>query len=134
MKSVFYKLMAIMMVAMLSVSFVSCGDDGNNGGSATDSALIGTWQRIREDNSLSNDVLIFTSSGYMYNKDLNDDGTYEEKKTETYKYKIVDGHIHVDEYEKKDNKGFEGKWQDMGAYSVSNGILTIGSKRLKKIG
>ena len=58
-----WNLLAIMMVAMLSVGFTSCGDDDDEGGSVN-SDLVGTW--TKQYDRLGVIGLKLTSNGEAY--------------------------------------------------------------------
>ena len=76
----YLSMLAVMMVAMLSLGFVSCGDDD-------DDAAVGTWYRYDYDHTVR-EMWIFKNGGkgvcYEYYKGERDDET---KETFTYKMK-----------------------------------------------
>ena len=137
-KNLWY-LLAIVMVAALGLNFASCSKDEEGGGGASggSSSLVGKWQKMDDDGTLKHILWVFEASGTMYEHDIDDQGNIKEGSTETFKYKVENQHLYMDEL-RDDGKSYEGEWEDAGAISIANGILTVTRdsgkiKRYKKI-
>ena len=121
-----WKFMAIIMVAMISVGFVSCGDDDDPTSNVTNS-LVGTWRKYSTDSNevptseLGHVLWVFQADGTMYEHDIDDNSNIIEGTTETFKYKTEDGHL----YTQKQKAGREYEWKDEGAYTITNNILEV---------
>ena len=107
MKKNLLKWMAILMIAIVSDSFVSCGDDdddkgGNNGTNPT--SIVGTWVKIYEketkwtltngnwvktsedeDNENGQSALFFGADGTYYKMYLSNDGSWERGTVSSYR-------------------------------------------------
>ncbi|MBP5339472.1 MAG: hypothetical protein J6Z14_09290 [Prevotella sp.] len=57
MKKYFFYMMAILMIAMVNVSFTACSSDDDNEATISKSELIGTWYTLEDDW-----VLVFTET------------------------------------------------------------------------
>ena len=136
-----FRLMAILAVAVLTISFISCSKDeestdGSGSGSGATNSLVGTWRKYHSGtDELAHVIWVFQADGTMYEHDIDDDGNIEQGSTETFKYKIEDGHLKTDKL-KKD--GYRNEWKDEGAYVITGDILEItkdsgSQKRYKKI-
>lgn len=92
MKKNLFQLMAILMVAMLCVGFVSCGsddEDDHGGGSGTEaSALIGTWTReyYTGDGTKAKETFTFKNGSGSYSN------AYQ---SATFTYTAANGYIAV---------------------------------------
>ena len=62
-KKYFWNMLAILMVTMMSVSFISCGGDDEGSGGAGDSAIIGKWYSV---NSTYTAGWMFNSNGSRF--------------------------------------------------------------------
>lgn len=124
-KNLWY-LLAIVVVTVLSVNFEACNkdDDDKNSGGGASSGLVGTWQKMDDDGTLKHILWVFEASGTMYEHDIDDQGNIKEGSTETFKYKVENQHLYTDEL-RDDGKSYEGEWEDAGAISIANGILTV---------
>lgn len=106
-----WRLLTIMMVAMLSVSFASCGSDDDDEGSSSGlsaSNLVGEWVVIADDdgNSDVGEIWGFNADGTFYgdNSDIYTawkivDGklqmTRDDGRTEAYTASIKDGKLYL---------------------------------------
>ena len=136
-----WRLMAILMVAMLSVGFVSCGDDDDEDG-PSGSSLTGTWKetyyqeteyKLTDGNWVKTDEdeesypeneasmgIIFQSDGKMKTvSDLKADGSYSHVEGEM-KYKVQNDHLYL-YYEDDDVSD----WEDVGKISVSGSTFEL---------
>ena len=77
-KNYFYGLLAIVMVALLGVSFVSCNDDDDDNGPKI-SNIVGTWKHTQE---IGYTLLVFRSNGTGYANEY----YYEDGEAETYNF------------------------------------------------
>ena len=77
-KNYFYGLLAIMMVALLGISFVSCNDDDDDNGPKS-KTLVGTWKHTQE---IGYVLLVFKSNGTGYAYEY----YYEDGDAETYNF------------------------------------------------
>lgn len=97
--------------------------------------LIGTWKNMYDDGSHVHLLLVFQANGTMYRHVIDDEGNIIENQTETFRYRIIDQHLYADDL---DHGVYKDEWDDKGAISISNNILTLvsdrrGTKRYKKI-
>ena len=133
-KKKLWSMMAIMMVAMLSISLASCGDDDDNG-----NVIVGEWQECNSKGVFRNDAsddevlhLSFRANG------TGDFWSVSKGKEDAYKYSF--------EYS-SDMKGASGKLTltitsstisseigniESGDVSIENGILSTGEIYYKK--
>ncbi len=126
-------LFTLIMFAIMSVGFVSCGDDdddttnGNDGVSqqqVASNSLIGTWRKYSSStvtDELGHILWEFNADGTMYEHDIDDNLNIIEGKTETFKYKTENGHL----YTQKQKEGKEYSWKDEGAYTITNNVLEV---------
>ena len=76
-KSIFWSILSIVMVAMLSIGLSSCNKDDDEGGGAIDSRVVGTWHRVAlEEWSYEDGVLVYHA---------------KETATSTREYEVVNG-------------------------------------------
>lgn len=145
-----FSLMAILAMAVFTISIISCSkdDESSNGGGSSSgtgggatSSLVGTWRKYSTDSQgnvtdqLGQVLWEFLANGTMYEHDIDDDGNIIEGKTETFKYKTENGHLKTD---KLKSDGYRNEWKDEGAYVINGDILEITkdsgtTKRYKKI-
>ena len=138
------QLLTMMIVAIMSVGFVSCGSDDDdddivNNPVVTANNLVGTWRKYKSEpngpssTELANVLWVFEANGMMYEHDIDDNLNIVEGHTETFKYKTENGHL----YTQKQKAGKEYDWKDNGVYTIANNILTVtkdsGIKRYLKI-
>lgn len=127
------KIVYLMFLAVMPMCFSACSSEDENGG--INAQLIGTWQKMYNDGTLGNVLLVFQSNGTMYEHDIDDDGNIIEDRSETFRYKIENQHLYTDDL---DNGVYKNEWKDEGAISISNNILTVvrssgNEKRYKRI-
>lgn len=84
--------------------------------------LIGTWQKMYDDATLAHVLLVFQANGTMYEHDIDDEGNIIANRTETFRYKIIDQHLYADDL---DHGVYKDEWDDKGAISITNNILTL---------
>ena len=104
-KNYFYPI-AVILFALLSVTFTSCSDDDDDSGSASD--LVGTWQRVSTTFQQKVNGKIteeYTNNDNNFMIKFNADGTYE-----------------TNEYDYYNNKWWG--WDETGTWSYKNGKLT----------
>ena len=88
-KNCFWSLLAIMMVAMLSLTFASCGSDdddsGKGGGSSPSVVFVGKWNVVREvkgettkDYTAPYDYILFTENTFTYYEYSSSKGAWHE--------------------------------------------------------
>ena len=84
MKKYFLYLMAVLMIALVSVSFTACSSDDNEGSSISKSELLGTWYTLEDDW-----VLVFNESTVTQYEIWKSSGKYSlNSYTVTTKYTI----------------------------------------------
>ena len=138
------QLMAVMMVAMLSIGFASCGgdDDDDNGGGNT-AGLVGKWRCVykksesyymsngewypkkNEEKNYEDDT---ESSGFIFNADgtaqliyAKADGSYTLETNNVFKYKTENGHLYLLEDSPEDTDG----WEDWGVLTLTGNTLEL---------
>lgn len=121
MKKTLFQLMAVMLMAMMAVSFVSCGDDdddngnGNGGGGTAANSLVGTWSR-------SYSTYDGTSSKETYTFNNNGSGTYKNAyQTASFSYIAANGYIAVKIRYRDSSSTVEDVW----SYSISGNTLYL---------
>lgn len=131
--------MAILMVAVLSVGFVSCGDDDDDDAPGGTSQLTGTWkesyhheilyffsEKYNEDEKFYSDNeasmgIIFKSDGTMKTvSDLKSDGSYTHVEGEM-NYRVQNGHLYLYYPDEDDHDG----WEDCGEISFSGNTFEL---------
>lgn len=80
-KYYYWSLLTFVMVAMLSVSFASCGnDDDEDGSSAGDNGLVGTWVQYHRSGAYYSGFKFTGSGAAYYNEwDSDEDATFGSK-------------------------------------------------------
>ena len=136
-------MLAILMVAVLSVGFVSCGDDDDDDAPRSANQLIGTWietyfyetvyeksngnwVKIRE---YEGEALVGNQSfGMMFQlggivrfiRGIKSDGTYSSVESE-FGYKLQNGHLYLRELDEADTDG----WEEYGKISISGDTFEL---------
>ena len=90
----FYLFLSVMMLTLVSVSFVSCGDDKDEPKS---SDLVGTWQlkAIDEDGAVFETLVQFTKNGQWNSVEIYNDGTEIDIDVERGTYTVSGNKINV---------------------------------------
>ncbi len=90
----FYLFLSVMMLSLVSVSFVSCGDDKDEPKS---SDLVGTWQlkAIDEDGAVFETLVQFTKNGQWNSVEIYNDGTEIDIDVERGTYTVSGNKINV---------------------------------------
>ena len=106
MKKYLLSWMTILMVAIVSVSFVSCGDDDDDKKTGSSVSIIGTW---RHDFGSDGGYIIMQfnedNTGYSQEYDPNDGGL-RRKHNFTYQYDITMKRIYI-----RDSDGDQGTYE-----------------------
>ena len=90
----FYLFLSVMMLTLVSVSFVSCGDDKDE---PKGSDLVGTWQlkAIDEDGAVFETLVQFTKNGQWNSVEIYNDGTEIDIDVERGTYTVSGNKINV---------------------------------------
>ncbi len=90
----FYLFLSVMMLTLVSVSFVSCGDDKDE---PKRSDLVGTWQlkAIDEDGAVFETLVQFTKNGQWNSVEIYNDGTEIDIDVERGTYTVSGNKINV---------------------------------------
>ena len=124
-KKSLWSLPTILMVAMLSIGFVSCGDDEDDDiidSGITSNSLIGTWSRnyTTADGINATEVYTFSKNG---------SGTYKNAyQTATFTYVAVSGYISVKIRYNDSSNTIEDVW----SYSISGRTIIINGNQYTK--
>jgi len=135
----------MLMMAVVSVGFTSCGsdDDGDGRGAGDKSGLVGKWRCVykkSESYYLSDGQWLpkkneektyddnTESSGFIFNSDgtaqliyAKADGSYTRETDDMFRYKTENGHLYLLEDDPEDSDG----WEDWGAYTLSGSTLEL---------
>ena len=90
----FYLFLSVMLLTLVSVGFVSCGDDKDEPKS---SDLVGTWQlkAIDEDGAVFETLVQFTKNGQWNSVEIYNDGTEIDIDVERGTYTVSGNKINV---------------------------------------